>query len=75
MSGPPGIGVDVKSLLKSIKGSCEKALEAFDGTRDSERLQAAADCLSEIEELIGGGKLPLYVEILKGAAAKRRNGS
>jgi hypothetical protein len=67
------VGTDVVSLLKSIKWSCERALGDFAKERakhDPANFADAAECFSEIEELIGGNKLPLYIEILKGAARR-----
>jgi hypothetical protein len=67
------VGIDMVSMLKSIKGASETVLEDFAKERpkhDPQNFADAAECFFEIEELIGGYKLPLYIEILRGAAKR-----
>jgi len=60
------VGIDLVSMLKTIKICCEKSLEAI----PKNDFTTVAECFTEIEELLGGYKLPLFAEVMRQRAAE-----
>ena len=63
----PGVSVDMVSMLKSVQGLSERAIEDFriyQKAHNPSHLAHAASCLREINEFFGDGKLGMMVMML-----------
>jgi hypothetical protein len=67
MEVPTGVGIDLGSVLKTVRDDCEGALRALAVHNFAE----VAGYLREIDEFIGGDKLPQMIGTMDGAAKKR----
>jgi len=73
------VGYDVISVLKTVKLLSELALKDVEqswDTQDQSALLHAAECLREMQELIGGYKLPLMIAAFerRGATLRGKTG-
>jgi hypothetical protein len=69
------VGYELISVLKTVKLLSELALNDVEQSRDTQdhsKFLHAADCLREMQELIGGYKLPLMIAAFERRGATRR---
>ena len=70
----PGVGIDLVSTLKTVKGLSERAIDDLTKYRvehNPSLVAHAATCLREINEFFGDGKLSLMVTILDGISKRK----
>jgi hypothetical protein len=71
MEVPTGVGIDLGSVLKTVRDDCEGALRAlasYQENHDPQNFAEVAKYLREMDQFIGGPKLQWMIMTMDGAA-------